>query len=550
MKTYLLILTTVLFSFKSIGQQQSNNDCPSQDILFINGKIVTLNEANEIVDAIRIRGNKIIATGEEAKVERKCTKVIDLEGKTVIPGLIDSHIHFIRQGNMPGFEVREAENATSIQSLLDILKNEAEANPNGSILTVMGGISEIQFEEQRMPTKDELDGALPDRPVYIQKGFAGPAVMNNQALKMFRSKGMVIDDSGIISGKQCVQVFKMLQMRQSEEDKQASLQRLMTYANSLGLTTVQDEGGIEMPGASNFDHKNDYDPLISLWKENMLSIRFRVQHVVFDDSEEAGDLEAKLDNTWQGFGDGMLKYTAVGEHIVTFPKDGEINHAYESKVLKAAMDGWPHEQHSVSFQENIQHMEAIKKAHEQFPINELRWSLAHVFEMGGPDTTKYLIADLKQMNMGVKLQNQAYVIKTDKFPLGKSFKSENAGPLYRTLLNSGIPIGAGTDGCLIVPLNPWLSMYYMVTGKDAKGTLVNPNETISRLDALKLYTLGSAWFAFDENDLGSIEVGKKADFVVLNEDFLTVSEEEIKNIRAITTYVNGVKVYEYATEQK
>jgi predicted amidohydrolase YtcJ len=543
MKTHSLYLTFLLSLFLFKGYAQ--DDCLVEETLFINGKIITMNANNDIVDAIRIREGKIIAIGENAKESPTCTKIIDLKGKTVIPGLIDSHVHFVRQGNMPGATILEAENATSIPELITIIEAASQQHSEDKVLTIMGGISELQFEERRLPTKEELDKAFPKRSVYIQKGFSGPAIVNQSAANFFNSNGLAINEDGILAmGSECNKAFAILKDHHSESDKVEGLQQLMTYANSVGLTTVQDEGGVSFPGAGYFDHRNDYDALTTLWKANKLSIRFRIQHVVYDKTNQPGDLEDKIDHTWQGFGDAMLKYTTVGEHIVSFPIDGNVNSAYESKALKAAKDGWPHEQHSVSYVENVQHLRAIKQIHASYPISDLRWSLAHVFEIGGLDTTKVLIEDLIDMKMGLKVQNHGYVTLTDRFPLGKTFKSDNAGPLYRTLLATGVPLGAGTDGCLVVPLNPWYSIYYMITGKNATGKLVNPNETISRLEALRMYTLGSAWFSFDEENLGSLEAGKTADFVILNKDYLSISEEEIKTIRASATYVNGIKVYQ------
>jgi len=517
--------------------------CHEEDVLFINGKIITLNPEQEVVDAMRIRDNKIVSVGQSALDDKTCVNIVDLNGKTVIPGLMDSHIHFVRQGNMPGTPVFEAENTRSIQELLNLLWEKAAITPENEILTILGGVSEKQFAERRLPTKKELDEALPNHAIYIQKGFSGPAIANQKALDFFESQGVHVNaDGGFAMGDETNNAFSALKTQQSSIDREKTLTRLMNYANSLGLTAVQDQGGVSFLGAARFNPISDYDALTSLWREKQLNLRFRIQHVVYDKTAEDGDLEDKIDHTWQGFGDEMLKYTTVGEHIVSFPMDGHVNEAYEAKATKAAIDGWPHEQHSVSYDENIQHMKAIKSIHEKYPIGDLRWSLAHVFEMG-IDTTKEMIADLKAMNMGLKLQNHAYVIPTDRFPLGKTFESENAGPLYRTLLETGIPLGAGTDGCLVVPINPWYSIYYMVTGKDASGELVNPNQTISRLDALRMYTLGSAWFSFDDHQLGSLEVGKLADFVVLNKDFETIPEEELKSVRAEMTFINGKQVY-------
>ena len=177
------------------------------------------------------------------------------------------------------------------------------------------------------------------------------------------------------------------------------------------------------------------------------------------------------------------------------------------------------------------------------PITELRWSLAHVFEMGKDNDLTH-VNTLKSMGMGVRVQNQGYIVPTDRFPLGRTLGAKNAGPLFRTLVDSGIPIGAGTDGSLLGPMNPWLSIYYMVTGKDSAGNMVNPGQTITRMEALRLYTMGSAWFSFDESHLGSLEPGKLADLVVLSEDYLTLPEEQIRTLHSVLTVVGGKIVHE------
>jgi predicted amidohydrolase YtcJ len=317
----------------------------------------------------------------------------------------------------------------------------------------------------------------------------------------------------------------------------------MAYANSLGLTGIHDEGGTNFPNSSSFNTFSDYDVLMALRNEDAVSLRMRIQHVVYDKDTLDDLLEQKLNNTWQGFGDDMIKYWTVGEHIVTFPMNGKVNPVYLDKVTKVAKDGWTHEQHSVNFEENKQHLAAIKQANEKYPIENLRWTLSHVFELGNPKTLD-MIVDVKRLKMGLRVQNHGYYTRTDVFPLGRNLKAEQSGPLFKTLLEQDISMGAGTDGPLLGPMNPWFSIYYMVTGKDVTGKLVNSNETISRMDALRLYTLGNAWMSFEEQKLGSLEVGKLADLVVLNQDFFSVSDENIKNIKAILTIVDGKIVYE------
>ncbi len=349
-------------------------------------------------------------------------------------------------------------------------------------------------------------------------------------------------DGALSQGRETIAAYSALKAGLDVEQMKRGTRDLMGYANRVGLTTVFDESGIPFPGAGFFDSKADYAAVLDLWRNDATTVRIRLQFSTFDDGPHRGALEDRIEYSWFGFGDDMLRVVALGEHVVTFPRDGVVNPAYGAKLRGIAASGWPHEQHSTSDAENRQHIAAIEAAHAESPIMDLRWSLTHVFELRqGGDLS--LIERLTAMGMGVRVQNQGYTVLTHAFPLGRVIGGVNQGPLYRTLVDAGIPLGAGTDGSLVGPMNPWLSLYYMVTGKDNAGSTVNAGETLSRFEALRLYTIGSAWFSFDEERLGSIESGKLADLVVLNADYLTVPEEEIRSLRSVLTLVGGKVVF-------
>lgn len=532
----------ILLGIVIVSCSVKENTSEETDLLLTNGKILSVDASNTIATEVRIRGNIIVAMGKEA-LKGKHTKVIDLKGRTVIPGLIDSHLHFIRQGLAPGHDVREAETVFTVAELLALLHEKAKPLPEDEFVTVVGGIGPEQFKEQRMPTLAEMDEAVPQHPVYLQEGFSGPASTNSKGKAYFQKNGMKVKEDGTFAqGKETNSAFAVLRANQSFEDKKRASRNLMRFANSVGLTMVLDEAGVPFPGPAYFDPKRDYQPFLDLWRHGETTVRVRIQHSVFDQTSDRGDLEEKIENTWMLFGNDMLRITGTGEHVVTFPREGKVNPAYLQKVQKLAQDAWSHEQHSVSHAENMQHLAAIEAVQKKYSINELRWSLAHVFELGMTGTEE-LLERLKSMKMGLRLQNQAYTAPTNTFPFGRSLGGDNAGPLFRRLVDSGIPLGAGTDGAMLGPMNPWLSIYYMVTGKDNTGKLVNPGQTINRIEALRLYTIGSAWFSFDDDQLGSIEPGKLADIIVLNKDYLEVPEKEIKTIKADLTIVDGCIVH-------
>lgn len=443
----------------------------------------------------------------------------------------------------PSFDLRQAENSSSIDELLQLVQEQASIIATDKAITIIGSINPQQFPEKRFPTMSELDAVAPKHLFYAQQGFAGPAFTNSAGQRLFSSKGIKVgNDGSIAQGLPTIMAYKILKSTQTQQDRIDGLQRLQHYANSLGLTTVADQGGVPFPGAGFFDPVKDYQAALSLWQDHQLTVRVRAQRLSYDSSEQPGKVEAFLESAWPQFGDDFFKVTALGEHIVTFPRDGEVNPAYTSKIQAIAAQGWSHEQHSTSVMVNRQHIDAIEFVHKTQPIDQLRWSLAHVFELGHEDDLSS-VNRLKAMGMGLRLQNHGYSYPTDTFPLGRMLEGPHSGPLYRTLIDSGIKLGAGSDGPLLGPLNPWLSIYYMVTGKNSAGRLVNPEQTLSRMEALSLYTADNAWFTFDESELGSLEVGKVADLVILNKNYLSVPLEEIKALRSILTMVAGNIVY-------
>ena len=188
-------------------------------------------------------------------------------------------------------------------------------------------------------------------------------------------------------------------------------------------------------------------------------------------------------------------------------------------------------QHSGTQAENEAHTSAFEAANDLASIASLHWSLTHVF-----DIQEDVVLRLKRIGAGVTVQDHRYLNRGN-------VEGGQGGPPYRLLVESGIPVGAGTDSTNAQPMNPWHSIYYMVSGRNVVGHLVNEGQTISRMEALRLYTLGSAWFSHDENELGSIEVGKRADFAVLNDDYLEIPEDRITSLSSILTVVGGQIVY-------
>ena len=526
-----LLLLSFVFGFS--GQLMAQTPADDSALLLTNGKIITLDDQSSIADSVLIHRGRIVAVDDETSELASSAQVIDLKGRTVIPGLFDSHMHFLRATLRPGHDMRTVELATSIDALLKAIQVRAASVPKGEWVTAIGGWDPIQFiDENRFPTFAELSSASPNHPFMIFLRANGPAVTNNLGRDLLLHGGIEVGaDGSIAQGGQSIAAFDYLKSLQTEADRRRGAVEFMHHANSLGLTSIRDVAGTERPGAQLFSPDRDYDTMLGLWRNDKLTIRTRLMFMSWD--EEIGDgsgdskFEQRLRNSFMGFGDDMLRVVGVGEHLVSNPS----NPAFGQATKLAALGGWAVEEHSASPADNQAHIEAYEAANEVAPITDLRWSLTHVQQIT-PDIAERLNA----LGAGVTVQVHRYYNRGN-------LDANQGGPPLRMLVDLGIPVGGGTDSTNAQPMNPWYMIYYMVSGKNVGGYAVNVDQELTRMEALRVYTLGSAWFSRDDDDLGSIEVGKFADLAVLSDDYLTVPEEDIRGLRSILTLLGGEIVY-------
>lgn len=495
-------------------------------LLLINGKVVTLDAADSIATSVLVRNGRIAAVGNALQAPAGA-EVIDLGGRTLIPGLMDSHVHFIRAGLRPGYDMREVEAVRSIPALQTALAQKARSLPDGALITIVMGWAPVQFAENRFPTIAELDEALPNNPFYMHLRAYGPAVTNSLGKALLERGGIEVGDDGMIETREgAIVAYDYLKTLQTFEERVRNTELLMRYVNGLGMTSVIDAAGTNRPGAQLLVPAYDYDPILAVWKRGEMTVRVRPMFMSWDvevgDGSGPSELEERLRNSFMGFGDDMLRIAGVGEHTVN---DSMSVQFYNGTAL-AARRGWLLQEHSGTAEENAYHIGAFEKANEIAPIADLHWSLAHVHEID-----QSILDRLIAIGAGVAVQNQSF------------FRTDVGSPPYRLIVDSGIHVGAGTDSTVGHPMNPWYSIYYMVTGKNVLGEPLNAAQKITRLEALRLYTIGSAWLSHDENDLGTLEVGKHADFAVLSGDYLTVPEEAILGLSSVLTIVGGKVVY-------
>lgn len=513
----------------SASQAIAAEDCTAgSDLILTNGHILTMDAAGSTARTIRIRGERIVSLDAMVSRNEDCVAIFDLGGRTVIPGLIDSHTHFVRTAQAPGPFISGLEAATSIAELQAALREAATRADASEWVASIGGYTPEQFAEKRIPTRAELSTAVPDHPVYLQLGYRGRAVVNDAGAALLAGLGVDVSEEGIVptGGLPLTTVLRSsteIQMRERFGE-------YMDYANSKGLTTVVDHACCPWLGADlSEDEQVGLDIAESLWRAEQLSLRLRIQYDHRDvrDQADIHSATARIANTTRGLGDDMYKTVRFGEQIIAAAAtDDEVLTVFR----RLAAAGWPLSQHAITQAEIERYVQLMERVAQDYPLRDLRWSLEHVFEIS-PDQ----IARLNAIGVGIRVQDHDYIRNESS--------TWKPGPPYRSLLRSGMMLGAGTDSGVVGALNPWLNIYYMVTGKDAGGNLLLPGESISRLDALRLYTINNAWYNFEENDMGSLEPGKLADLVVLDRPVLEVEEEEIKQITSLLTLVGGKPVF-------
>ncbi|MBV9890542.1 MAG: amidohydrolase family protein, partial [Rhizobacter sp.] len=532
-------------AFADHGDSDHDKQCPNgRDTVFVNGRIHTMDAQSRVVSTVTVHNDRFSAVGGDAGlVDNRCKQLIDLNGRTVVPGLVDNHNHILLLGLRPGYHT-PLESAASFADIASIYGARIRAGvPAGQFVTTIGGFNPVQFAEKRLPTLAELDAIAPANPVYIQVSFTGPATTNSAGKTFFAGRGIAVgNDGSIAANAPTVAALNALRSIQTFDDKKRSTVDAMNYAAQLGVTSNFDMGGFLIPGspdhdseftfdgAASWDPYTAYDPILELHRQGQMKTRVRVFFLSMDTQPDNPILARRVENAFREFGNDWLKIAGLGEFITNWPLFGQVvpPSNYAAAVHTAAQRGWIYQQHTLSSAEDNVAISAWEQLNTQIPIAPLHWSVAHALTI-----TPENIQRLKTIGGGLALHGFRYLAGTPSA----------SGPPYRTIVDSGIKVGAGSDSAQISTLNPWLMLYYMTTGKNSSGVVINPGQTLTRQEALRLYTRENGWFSKEEDKLGSIEAGKLADLVVLNGDYFSVPDESLKHLGSVLTVVGGKIVY-------
>jgi hypothetical protein len=520
----------------------------SADTILVNGKILAADPRFSIFSAAAVRDGKIAALGSDASIQRlagKNTRVIDLAGRTVIPGLIDSHMHAIRAALSFSTEV----NWIGAHSLKEGLARISEASrlmKPGSWLIVAGGWNVDQFQEKRRPTQAELIAAAPNNPVYVQLAY-GWVMMTPAAYQALRianesdlpNNGKFEKDStgkptgAVVGGQSAISgLFDKLPKPTFEQQVEGT-RKFFRELNRLAMTGVVDPMGNNMS-------PREYEALFKVWRDHRLTVR-----VAYSLSAWAGfkELQSAIQMLPMGFGDDMLHFNGLGESITAgmynndHPTETEKQEYYEI-VKWAAESGLAVTQHWSRDASVGELLSVFERVNKETPIAPLRWSIAHLND-ASPETLRRM----KALGVGWTVQDAMY-FSGEQFRRQEGEAAARRAPPVETARELGVAVGAGTDAHRVASYNPFTALQWFLDGKTVSGTaLRGPEETPSRQNALRYYTSGSAWFSRDEDKRGSLEVGKLADLAVLSEDYMAVPVERIGGIESLLTMVGGKVVY-------
>jgi len=531
------------------------------DLILFGGRIATLDRRRPEVEAVAIRDGRFESVGNSRDVlatATKQTRVISLNGRRVIPGLIDSHLHVIRGGLNYNMELRW-DGVPSLADAMSMLKRQVAITPAPQWVRVVGGFTEHQFAEKRLPTIEELNAVAPDTPVFILHLY-DRALLNRAALRAVGYTKATPNPPGgeIVRDKQGEPTGLLLARPNAgilyatlakgpklpQEYQHNSTRHFMRELNRLGVTGVIDAGG----GFQNYP--DDYAVINKLDADGELTIRIAYNLFTQNPGAELTDFSRWVGQVKPGQGTNTLKVNGAGEMLVFSAADfedfreprmeiaGSMEQELEGVIRLLAKNRWPWRLHA-TYNETIElALNGIERVAKEHSVNDLHWFIDHAETI-----TARNIDRIARLGGGIAIQHRmAY--QGEYFIERYGAKAAEFTPPINRMLAAGVPVGAGTDATRVASYNPWVSLSWLVTGKTVGGTAMYPPENLlDREHALRLWTESNAWFSTESGKKGAIIPGQFGDLAVLSEDYFSVPDEEISKLSSVLTVLGGKIVH-------
>lgn len=533
----------------------------SPDVIIYNAAVTTLDPAKPNATALAITAGLFSAVGETAELMATAganTQTINVGGRRVIPGLIDSHIHFIRGGLNYNMELRW-DGLPCLADAMSRLKEQVARTPPPQWVRVVGGFTEHQFAEKRLPTLAEINAVAPDTPVFILHLY-DRALLNAAALRAVGYTrdtpnppgGEVVRDSrGALTGLLLAQPNAMLLYSALAKgptlpyDYQLnSTRHFMRELNRLGITSIIDAGG----GYQSYP--DDYRVINDLHQQNLLTLRIAYNLFPQKPKEELTDFANWSGSIKAGQGDDFYRHNGAGEMLVFSAADFEDFRQPRADIPASMKDDltpvvshlvknrWPFRMHA-TYDETIgQALDVFEAVNRAIPFDGLHWFFDHAETVSDAN-----LARIAALGGGIAVQHRmAY--QGEYFVARYGQLAAERTPPVKRMLEMGVNVGLGTDATRVASYDPWNALYWLVTGKTVGGLSLYPTRNlIDRTTALRTYTHANTWFSNEDGKKGQIMVGQLADLAVLSADYFNVADEDIRQLVSVLTVVGGNVVH-------
>lgn len=530
------------------------------DLIIVNARVTTLDRQNPSAEAVAIRDGRFLTVGSEAEARAAAPEatVIDAKGRRLIPGLIDSHTHVIRGGLNYNMELRW-DGVPSLSEAMAMLKRQVDRTPAPQWVRVVGGFTEHQFAEKRLPTLDELNALAPDTPVFILHLY-DRALLNAAALRVVGYTkdtpnppgGEIVHDArgnptGLLLAQPNATILysTLAKGPKLDPDYQINSSRhFMRELNSLGITSVIDAGG----GFQNYP--DDYAIIEKLHADGQMTVRISYNLFTQKPKEELSDFAAWAKQVSPGQGDDTYRHNGAGEMLVYSAADFEdfrverpemppnMEADLEPVIRLLAENRWPWRLHATYDETISRALDVFEKVNRDIPLAGINWFFDHA-ETISPRSIDRIAA----LGGGVAVQHRM-AFQGEYFIERYGAKAAETTPPIRRMMEAGLPVGAGTDATRVASYNPWVSLSWLVTSKTVGGlTLYPAANRLDRETALRLWTEANTWFSNEQGRKGQIKAGQLADLALLSDDYFSVPESEIVHLRAVLTVLGGKVVH-------